>query len=127
MFALLRRRRIRGAIGLIAAYAFVLQAFLAYSMATQAAAHGDLPHAGTFFVLCLTDDSSAAGDGAGPITLKTHCPICTLPPPAMTPDPIALPLWRAIGTQQTPFVTVAACIAFHRARAGLSRAPPLSV
>ena len=41
MFEALKKRGWRGAVGLITAYAFVLQAFLAYSVASRAAVRGD--------------------------------------------------------------------------------------
>lgn len=118
----------RGAVGLTAGYALVLQAFLAYGMATQAAAEGSSPHSGSFFVFCLSDEGAGAPDGAAaPIKLKTHCPICTLSPVATLPEPIAPPISQAVRAERTAFVSSAACIAYHRARAGLSRAPPLPV
>ena len=55
MFGALKKRGWRGAVGLITAYAFVLQAFLAYSVASQAAVHGN--SSGAFFVICTNDDT----------------------------------------------------------------------
>jgi hypothetical protein len=119
----------RGAVGLIAAYAFVLQAFLAYGMAARAAA-SESSYAAAFFVLCAADDTTAAPDHESvPAKPNTHCPICTLigSAAAALPEPVALPLWRAGQFERTSFVTAVACISFHQARAGLSRAPPQSV
>jgi len=127
MFGAFHKRGWRGVIGLITAYALVLQAFLAYSMASQAAAHGDAPYSGSFFVICTSQDGAVAVDGAGtPVKPFTHCPICTLSASAAVtlPDPASLPIWQAAMMERTPFVSAAACISFHEARAGLSRAPP---
>ncbi len=52
-----RQRGWRGAIGLIAAYALVLQAFLAYSTATQATAQDPSSIAANLFVLCTSQDN----------------------------------------------------------------------
>jgi hypothetical protein len=127
MFGAFHKRGWRGAIGLIAAYAIVLQAFLAYSIASQAAAQSAASDAGAFFVLCTAQDNSAAphGDG-GPLKSNTHCQICTLSGSgaAMLPDPESLPVWQGVAAGRTPFVSADACISFHSARAGLSRAPP---
>ena len=57
MFGAFHRRGWRGAIGLIAAYALVLQAALAYSMASQAAAQDSSSSAGDVFVLCTAQDN----------------------------------------------------------------------
>jgi hypothetical protein len=68
----------RRAIGLIAAYALVLQAFLAYSIASQAAGQGSAALSGVFFVLCASQDNAEATDISGAVKPNTHCPICTL-------------------------------------------------
>jgi len=114
------RRGCRGAVGLLAAYALVLQAFLAYGMAAQAAAHGT--STGSFFVICVTGDDGTATPGQP----TTHCPICidNAQPIAATPDAVELPLPHQRLTGRTPFVSVQACVSFHQARAGLTRAPP---
>src|SRR2546422_361036 len=78
VFPELRKHFWRRAVGLIAAYAFVLQSFLALSMVSQAAAAGSLSHGGTFFVLCLSDDSVAKDGTGAPAKPVTHCPACTL-------------------------------------------------
>ena len=127
MFRAFHKRVWRGGIGLIAAYALVLQAFLAYSMATQAAAQDGSSSSGLFFVICASHDGAAAADGADvPAKQVAHCPICTLSSSAAAtlPDPALLPMWQAARTERTTFVSAAACISFHQARAGLSRAPP---
>lgn len=119
------RRLGRGAIGLIAAYALALQAFLTYAVAAQAAAHGSA--AGSFFVICLAAEEGAPPDGAAlPAKPSTHCPTCTLADPAAAPVPdlAALPVLQSLRFARTPFLTAQACIAFHEARAGLTRAPP---
>jgi hypothetical protein len=128
VFPELRKHFWRRAIGLIAAYAFLLQSFLALSMVTQAAAAGSLSHGGTFFVLCLSDDSAAKDDTGAPAKLVTHCPACTLAASSgVAPEPVALPEQLAYAEQRTPFVSAEACIAFHQARSGLTRAPPQNV
>jgi hypothetical protein len=129
VFPELRKHIWRRAIGLIAAYAFVLQSFLALSMVTQAAAAGSLSHGGSFFVLCLNDDGAAQDIGAGngaPAKPVTHCPVCTLAHDAagVVPDEAVLPEQVAYTQQRTPFVTAEACISFHQTRSGLTRAPP---
>jgi len=128
MFRGLFHRGWRAAVGLIAAYALVLQALLAYSIAAQAAASGDV--SGAFFVICKTDSDGAAGEGgAAPAKPSTHCPICTLAhdTAGFVPAALELPLPHAVVSQSTPFVTAQACLSFHRARAGLTRAPPQNV
>jgi hypothetical protein len=124
MFGGVHRRGWRGAIGLVAAYALVLQAFLAYSTAVQATAQ-DSSYAGDFFFLCTSQDHPDAPHGGGAPT-HTHCPVCTLSGSAAgtLPDRVSLPLRQAAKAERTSFVSVAASISFHRARAGLSRAPP---
>src|SRR3954467_1715144 len=127
MFCGIQQRGWRGAIGMIAAYALVLQAFLAYSMATQAAAQNPASFSGAFFVICLSQDApDASHHGDAKLKLNTHCPICTLASfaAATLPDPVALPGLPAALTARTTFVSIDACVAYHRARAGLSRAPP---
>jgi hypothetical protein len=125
MFGGLHRHGWRGAIGLIAAYALVLQAFLAYCTAVQATAQNTSSYSADLFVLCTSQDNpdTPHGNGAPP---NAHCPVCTLSAAAAgaLPDPISLPLRQAATGGRTPFISAAACISFHRARAGLSRAPP---
>jgi hypothetical protein len=126
MFRAFHKRGWRGAVGLIAAYAIVLQAFLAYSTASQAAARDAASDAAAFFVLCTAQDNSAAPHGDGGPLPGTHCPICTLSGSgaATLPDPGSLPVWQGVAAGPTSFVSVGACVSFHSARAGLSRAPP---
>ena len=127
MFRRFHQRGWRGAIGMIAAYALVLQAFLAYSLATRAAAQDPGSFSGAFFVICSSQDGPDAGhDGDAKLKLNTHCPICTVAnfSAATVPDPVALPKLPAAFTARTAFVSADACVAYHRARAGLSRAPP---
>ena len=79
----------------------MLQAFLAYSVASQAAVHGD--SSGAFFVICISDDTGARADAPGaPVQPTMHCPICTLTASAslITPDLVELPdgsLPRSVG------------------------------
>jgi hypothetical protein len=126
MFEAFHKRGWRGAIGLAAAYALVLQAFLAYAVVSQAAAQGNALDSNSLFALCISHDGPAAADDAGaPVKPAAHCPICTLSATAATlPGPVGLPGWQAAMAERTLFISAAACISFHRARAGLSRAPP---
>ena len=128
MFDKLFHRGWRAAVGLIAAYALVLQALLAYSIAAQAAATGDV--SGAFFVICKNDSNGMTAEGgAAPAKPSTHCPICTLSHGVTgpVPDVAELPLPYAVPAVATPFVTAQACLSYHRARAGLTRAPPQNV
>jgi hypothetical protein len=121
----------RRAIGVIALYAFLLQSFLALTMVTQAAAAGTLSHGGTAFVLCLTDDNGGEDTdvNGAPAKPVTHCPVCTISSSAggLVPEPAVLPTQVSYIAQRTPFVTAKACISFHEARSGLTRAPPQNV
>ena len=115
MFGAFHKRGWRGAIGLIAAYAIVLQAFLAYSMASQAAAQNASAYTGAFFVLCTSQDNpNAQHDDGAPLKLNTHRPVCTLSgsEAATLPDPVSLPIWQGVAAGRTPFVSIAACISF---------------
>ena len=128
MFEALKKRGWRGAVCLITSYAFVLQAFLAYSVASQAAVHGD--SSGAFFVICISDDTGARVDAPGtPVQSTTHCPICTLTAsaPLIQPDLVELPMWQLTSVGYAPFISAQACLRFHQSRSGLSRAPPLLV
>jgi hypothetical protein len=125
MFGAFNKRGRRGVIGLIAAYALVLQAFLSYSVVPLAAS-ADSPDSGSFFVLCAHDNGSAPNDTGSPVQPVAHCPICTLAASsaAIVPNPAAMPLRRDGAVQLLSLVSAQAGISFHRARAGLSRAPP---
>jgi hypothetical protein len=119
-----RNRGWRGAIGLIAAYALVLQAFLAYSMASQAAAQGDGPYSGSFFIVCTSQDDAAAGHAGAPAKPVTHCPICILSASAAAtlPDiarlPLSPPSPHFVSAARTPFILIAYASRPH------SRGPP---
>jgi hypothetical protein len=119
-----KKLRWRGLIALIAAYAIVLQGFLSTSIVTQAAQD---PPDGAFLIICSshTPDGTAQ-DTDAPAKPDTHCPICTVSASnvALLPEPVLAPSRHEGLTQRQAFVSVAACISFHRARAGLSRAPP---
>jgi len=124
---IVRQSRWWGVAGLVAAYALLLQSFFATSIATAAAAHDPAQASGVFFVICSADDDASVADGAGVQPKpRTHCPVCTLTAsgtgvlPEVTPVLIHIDL--AAG--HFGFATSAACLSFHRARAGLSRAPP---
>ena len=112
MFEALKKRGWRGAVGLITSYAFVLQAFLAYSVASQAAVHGD--SSGAFFVICISDDTGARVDAPGaPVQPTTHCPICTLTASAslITPDLVELPIVAAyLGALGTFLICASVCL-----------------
>ena len=109
---------------MIAAYALVLQAFFAYGVATQAAAQGS--SSGSFFVICVNDPGADMNGMDAPVKPGTHCPICTLSGPAAAtlPEATTLPPSQSAVVERTPFVSVQACISYHEARAGLTRAPP---
>lgn len=115
---------------MIAAYALVLQVFLAYSIASQAAAQDPSLSGGAFFVICSSQHDAEGTAGTDiPAQPNTHCPICTLSmvTAAFLPDPPAVPLRHGRLVQQSLFISAEACLSFHRARAGLSRAPPQAV
>lgn len=120
-----RTRRWRSAIALMAAYALALQAFLAVSIATEAAAQGNFS---ALLTLCTAghDDPAAQGDAGAPVKHAVHCPICTLAAAAgaMAPPSIVPLLPPAGAAQKLAFVSADACLGFHQSRAGLSRAPP---
>jgi hypothetical protein len=118
----------RGAVGLIAAYALVLQAFLAYGMASQAAAQDASLDSGAF-IICVSHDADPASGGADVPVKHAHCPICTLSgsSAAVLAEPAPLYARQAAWVERTAFVSAAACISFHRARAGFSQAPPQGV
>jgi hypothetical protein len=127
MFRRFHQRGWRGVIGMIAAYALVLQAFLAYSLVSQAAAQDPSSFSGAFFVICSSQDGAdAAHEGDAKLKLNTHCPICTSASfsAATVPDVVALPGLPAAFSVRLAFVSIDACVAYHQARAGLSRAPP---
>ena len=126
MFEALKKRGWRGAVGLITVYAFVLQAFLAYSVASRAAVRGD--SSGAFSVICINDDTGARADAPGTPVQPTHCPICTLTAsaPLIAPDLVELPPSQPTW-ERWPFLSEQACGHFRQVRAGLSRAPPLHV
>ncbi len=74
-----RQGRWRGAIGLIAAYALVLQALAATVVATQAAARGGTLGSASAFAICTSHDVAKPDRSNAPMTPGAHCPICTLP------------------------------------------------
>jgi hypothetical protein len=122
-----KKFRWRGLIALVAAYALVLQGFLAYSIVTQAATQDAAASNSAFFVICSThSQDGGAQDTDAPDKPDTHCPICMVAASnvALLPEPALAPSRHEGLTQRQAFVSVAACISFHRARAGLSRAPP---
>jgi hypothetical protein len=127
-----RKRIWRAAIGLAAVYALVLQTFLALGLMAQAAAQVASPDS-PFAIICLSHDQGAVQEGATggdlPAKPNTHCPLCPLAASvtATVPDPVSLPARRLSLAGAAPFVSTAACLSFHRARVGLSRAPPQTV
>jgi len=116
----------RRAIGLIAAYAFLLQSFLALSIVTQAAAAGSLSQAAHSFVLCLSDDSAAKDDTGVPKPVDALPGLHACGVVGVAPELVALPTTR-LREQRTPFASPKPVIAFHQARSGLTRAPPQNV
>jgi hypothetical protein len=120
---------LRGLTSLVVAYVLVLQALMASIVITQAAAQDPSTDAAGFFIIC-SQHSGAADDGSagddGPAKPFAHCPICTLASShgMLLPEPMELPSVQTSVTRRLSFVSADACISFHRARAGLSRAPP---
>ena len=113
------------AIGLVAMYALLVQAFLAYGMAAQAAAQG--ADSSPFWTICTAHDIAAAPDATdAPGKAANHCQICTLSASASAtlPTPACLPAWQRVVTQRTKLDLGRVFPSFHAARAGLSRAPP---
>jgi hypothetical protein len=122
-----RQLRLRRVVCLAAAYALLLQSFFALSVATQAAAQDPSSTAGIFFVICSTHNDPAVADGAGvPAKSGVHCPSCTLSTSGagVLPEAAPVPVRLGLSSERTDFVTAEACLSFHRARAGLSQAPP---
>jgi hypothetical protein len=122
-----KTRRWRGLIALVAAYALVLQGFLATSIVAQAATQDSAASSSAFFIICSSHSpGGAAQDTDAPAKPDTHCPICTVSASnvALLPDSVLAPSRHVGLTQRRAFVSSEACISFHRARAGLSRAPP---
>jgi hypothetical protein len=128
MFASNNRRIFRRAIALVAAYALALQTLFSYIGSAQAAAGTDRSAADTIFVICSSShDGAVADEGTGvPTKPVAHCPLCTLSSAAagLAPDAVPMPLRDGVSGGPLPFVSTAACLSFHSARAGLSRAPP---
>ena len=116
----IRNWRLRSTVALIVAYVFVLQGFFVYTVANQAGAHAAT--SGSFFVICSEEEGADQTDV--PTETTTHCPACTLRADCTTNAPDAVRL-LTLTIEHAGFVSVAACISFHLARSGLSRAPPL--
>ena len=115
----------RGIVSLIAAYAIVLQAFFAFSVASEAAASGN--QSGTFFVFCSASAQSASLDQSGtPTKTITHCPICTLTVSsgAAVPDSVVVPHWQPTFAHEILIVTSTIRISIYQSHVGLARAPP---
>jgi hypothetical protein len=119
----------RAAVGLIAAYAIALQTlFAAFAPLPANASGADFDR---LAVICFGSggNTTPSDDGAPQHSAKYHCVLCgsLLAGAALTPDPVVVPLRRdAISTAyaRTPTGTP---ISAAPARAGLSRAPPLTV
>jgi hypothetical protein len=126
MMNALRERGWRSGIALAVAYALVLQVFFAYSVASQIAAQDVLFGTDSFAVLCTSHNPAATDDTGSPVRPAVHCPACTLAGiTALTlPDPVALSIRDAATTQRPSPAAVGIAFSSHRARAGLSRAPP---
>jgi hypothetical protein len=119
--------RWRGLIALVAVYALVLQGFLATSIVAQAATQDSAASSSALFIICSSHSpGGAAQDTDAPAKPDTQCPVCTVSASnvALLPEPALAPSRHVGLTQRRAFVSVTACISFHRARAGLSRAPP---
>lgn len=127
MFDPVKKRVWRGLTALVVAYALVLQAFLATSLASQAAAQ-DPSAPDALFIICSHDGSGGtqADDGV-PRPDHVHCPACTLAAcaTALAPEPPSLSFAFAGQTQRTGFAPADSVSTFFPSRAGLSRAPPI--
>lgn len=130
MKGLFTHARMRAAVGLIAAYAIALQTlFAAFAPLPANASGADFDR---LAVICFGSggNTTPSDDGGAPQhSAKYHCILCgsLLAGAALTPDPVVVPLRRdAISTAyaRTPTGTL---ISAAPARAGLSRAPPLTV
>ena len=130
MKGLFTRGRLRAAVGLIAAYAIALQTlFAAFAPLPANASGADFDQ---LAVICFGSggNTTSSDDGGAPQhSAKYHCVLCgsLLAGAALIPDMASAPVRR--------YATVAAYISSPTetptiatpARAGLSRAPPLTV
>lgn len=129
MAGFVTRTRIRAAIGLIAAYAIALQAlFAAFAPLPVNASGVDFTQ-----VICFGSGnaSAPAGDDSNapaPASAKFHCVLCvSQAAAAILPEPeTGVPARSAIAAIFAP-ATVDFLLAPAPARAGPSRAPPLTV
>jgi DUF2946 family protein len=115
------------AVGLIAAYAFVLQTFLVSVVATQVVAAD--PFGDADFVICSSDSHSTdAPRDEGANHLVKCGLLCALAHSTITPVPDAIPMAAWAGIVTTSLLqdrTRSSAVASPRAvRSGLSRAPP---
>ena len=118
----------RGAVGLITAYAFVLQAFSGLQCrVTGCCARRQLAH--TLSVICINDDTKppCPADARAPARQPTHCPICTLTASAslIAPDLVELPPWQSTWSVGLSYLSKRVFI-FVEVRCGVSAAHRLS-
>lgn len=130
MKGLFTRGRMRAAVGLIAAYAIALQTlFAAFAPLPANASGADF---GQMSVICFgsVGNTTPSDDGGAPQhSAKLHCVLCgsLLAGAALTPDPVAVPVRLdaiSVAYLSSPGEIVKSA---GPARAGLSRAPPLTV
>jgi hypothetical protein len=121
----------RRGIGLVLAYALLVQSTLALAIVTRASVSADSIVAGTFFIICSSNsDHSDPGDGSGPgMPAAGHCPVCVLSTAIAdgTVHPVALPLRRPVTRVAVFSLDAAQATALHFPRSGLTRGPPLPV
>jgi hypothetical protein len=124
-----KKLRWRGLTAFVAAYALVLQAFLAYGIAAGAAAQNPAAPDSAVFVICSHLDTGTSPDTDKPVVPSSHCPLCTLAIAgvALPPEPAAMPVQLGHVLQRVVPMASAVGASLHRSRAGLSRAPPRNV
>ena len=114
----------RGAIGLIAAYALVLQALAAAVVVTRAAAWGAPPDAASLSAICAAHDDGVPVDGGAPATSGVHCPACMLPAFAAATLPDAAAATPTPPVSQSSPALRQLVIASARTMRPASRGPP---
>ena len=123
------RTRIRGAIGLIAAYAIALQTLFAAFAPLHANAQGiDFGQAICFGA---ANAGTPAGDDNGapvPVSGKYHCVLCvSAAVAAILPEPVCALMPQTALVSQFSVVKADTPVSPLPGRSGLSRAPPLTL
>jgi hypothetical protein len=121
----------RRAIGLVLAYALLVQSTLALAIVTRGSVAVDPAISGAFFVICSPNGGHPDGTGdPAPGAIGGHCSFCVLSTAlaAATP-PSAEFSPTAPAETSAPFVFFVAQAATqtHFPRSGLTRGPPLPV